>query len=194
MSNLQDLLARLSAIEEGAKTSDIPAVQRKANNPHGDWKVTKQDLEDEEKEGKISHRDNLAKNSGRADEAVVEPAVVNAPVEECGDDMGGQPDGKNVTMSMQDLLSLINGIQKGVIPSDDGHALMGDREVGEEFGNAPVGAPGPEVKPVAAVLPTGDDMHSKGDEAPKVNGGGNPMQEALVASLHELYAHFKESK
>jgi hypothetical protein len=27
-----------------------------------------------------------------------------------------------------------------------------------------------------AVLGTGDDLHSKGAEAPKVNGGGNPRQ------------------
>lgn len=47
---------------------------------------------------------------------------------------------------------------------------------------------------ISAVIPTGDDMHSKGGEAPKVNGGGNPMQETLRAQLDSLYKTIKEGK
>lgn len=102
--------------------------------------------------------------------------------------MGECPSDGNVQLSMADLLKLVTQLQKG----QDPHAavdqpLMGD-EVGEEFGNAMPGAEGPEVAPVAAVTPTGDDMHSKGAEAEKVNGGGNPLQ----AQLAELYSQIKE--
>lgn len=54
-------------------------------------------------------------------------------------------------------------------------------------------APDEEYADIDAVIPTGDDMHSKGDEAPKVNGGGNPMQETLRAQLDSLYKEIKES-
>jgi hypothetical protein len=47
---------------------------------------------------------------------------------------------------------------------------------------------------ISAVIPTGNDMHSKGGEAPKVNGGGNPMQETLRAQLDSLYKTIKEGK
>lgn len=211
MNGLHDLLAKLQSIEEAAKFSDIPAVQRKKDHPHG-WKSTLQDLEAEEKEGKTSHKDNLAKNNGRADEDVsdevaeeIAPAAdtqggagaADESMEECGDDMAAVECGdmpthggeSKVELSMGDLIRLMNQMQKGQAPSA-GHGdqpLMGD-EVGEEFGNAMPGAEGPEVAPVAAVTPTGDDMHSKGAEAEKVNGGGNPLQ----AQLAELYSQIKE--
>jgi hypothetical protein len=196
MSNLHDLLSKLAAIEESAKKSDVPAVQRKAQG--GDWKVTKKDLDAEEKEGKISHKDNLAKNSGRTDETVAEPVSDAAPensevqggagaadesIEECG----GEGD---VHLSMQDLIALVNHLQgKGAAVHGDEVPLMGDEErVGEEYGNSEEGDAGEFTMPVSAVTQTGNDMFSKGIEAPKVNGGGNPMREALA----ELYAQIKE--
>ena len=232
MNGLHDLLAKLHSIEEAAKTSDIPAAQRKAKG--GDWKVSMKDLEAEEKEGKISHKDNLAKNNDTKNEEVeveeefeldeagewvprksmaqtsaewqaAQAAKKPAPQQpapdaqggagaadesmaaECGDMPAQGGEGK-VELSMGDLIRLMNQMQKGQAPSV-GHGdqpLMGD-EVGEEFGNAMPGAEGPEVAPVAAVIPTGDDMHSKGAEAEKVNGGGNPLQ----THLSELYAEIK---
>jgi hypothetical protein len=199
MSNLHDLLAKLAALEESAKKSDIPAVQRKAQG--GDWKVTKKDLDAEEKEGKISHKDNLAKNSGRTDESIEEEATepvsdvapqnsevqggagaADESIEECGGE-------GNVQLSMKDLIALVNHLQgKGAAVHGDEVPLMGDESVGEEFGNAAQGDAGPEVMPVAAVTQTGNDMFSKGQAHPrKVNGGENPMQEALAA----LYADVK---
>lgn len=47
---------------------------------------------------------------------------------------------------------------------------------------------------VGDVTPTGNDMHSKGGEAEKVNGGGNPYgvdEAALVARLGNLYETIK---
>jgi hypothetical protein len=37
-------------------------------------------------------------------------------------------------------------------------------------------------------------MNSKGGERAKVNGGGNPMQEALISRLSQLYQEIKEAK
>ena len=50
-------------MQEGPDKKDIPAAQRKASGDK-DWKVTRQDL-DKEKDSRISHRDTLAKNSGK---------------------------------------------------------------------------------------------------------------------------------
>jgi hypothetical protein len=199
MNKLHDLMRKLQSIEENAKTSDIPAAQRKAKNPQ-DWKVSMKDLEAEEKEGKISHKDNLAKNSGRADEAMAEPVSDAAPenseipqgseeeaIAECGDEPMHGGDGK-VSMSMQDLLALMTQLQKGHVGGDE--PLMGGEEeeyAAEEYGNSLEGDAGENTMPVAAVTATGNDMFSKGKEAPKVNGGGNPMEEALAA----LYADVK---
>ena len=55
---------KAKSVEESANKSDIPAAQRKAKG--GDWKVTTKDLKDEETKGKISHKDNLAKNDAKA--------------------------------------------------------------------------------------------------------------------------------
>ena len=107
-------------------------------------------------------------------------------VEECGDMPMAAAEGEGkVELSMSDLLKLMTHISKGQDPNvgQGDQPLMGD-DVGEEYQNEPE----PEVAPVDAVLPTGNDMHSKGAEAEKVNGGGNPLQ----AQLAELYSQIKE--
>ena len=114
--------------------------------------------------------------AGASDEGV---DTMDQPVEEC-------PSDGNVQLSMQDLVKLVKALQGGEQPGIPGdQTLMGaEDEFDEEYGNEP----DPEVAGVAAVTPTGDDMFSKGDEAEKVNGGGNPLQ----AHLAELYAQIKE--
>ena len=54
--------------------------------------------------------------------------------------------------------------------------------------------PSPSVSGVDSVTATGTDMHSKGDEAPKKNGGGNPMESSIRSSLMQLYQEIKEGK
>jgi hypothetical protein len=55
--------------------------------------------------------------------------------------------------------------------------------------------PDPQIAPVSAAIPTGNDMHSKGgNERPKVNGGGNPYAmaaESLIPRLSSLYQEVK---
>ncbi len=106
--------------------------------------------------------------------------VDETSVDEC-------PQDGNVQLSMQDLVKLVKALQGGGEPQGmpGDQPLMGDDEFDEEYGNTP----NPQVGSVDCVTPTGDDMFSKGDEAEKVNGGGNPLQ----AHLAELYAQIKEA-
>jgi hypothetical protein len=100
----------------------------------------------------------------------------------------------NVNMSGQgaggirDLMAILKNIDQGSSGSDDGQDVI----VGmEEFANSP----NEQTAGIDAVTPTGDDLHSKGSEAEKVNGGGNPMQkgvsESLLAQLNSLYQEVK---
>lgn len=114
-------------------------------------------------------------------------------IDECGGDMDQGGDDTQITMSMQDLIALVHGLQKGEVDGND-QSLFGNDAVGEEYGNSAPDSTGEFTAGVDAVTPTGDDLASKGEERPKMNGGGNPMQEALVKDLHALYARIKEGK
>jgi hypothetical protein len=100
-------------------------------------------------------------------------------------------------------MQILRNIESGDNSDPHSHsvdALFGGPKMGGEldivvddgYENSPEGASGPEVFGIDAVTQTGDDMHSKGEERPKVNGGGNPMQEALVSRLAQLYDEIKE--
>jgi hypothetical protein len=134
---------------------------------------------------------------------------VDVPVEECGMEMmphhaPEQSDSVTMNVSMngsgsggiRDLMAILKNIEDaGEEPMDHGDvdALFGGPDNGievvadEEFANEPE----VEISDLGAVLPTGDDLASKGEERPKVNGGGNPMQETLISKLSELYSEVK---
>ncbi len=156
------------------------------------------------------------------DTPVIETPVKEEAVAECG--MGPMDPPKqqdNVTMSVnmngsgeggiRDLLNILRNIEQGSENPDldslnkmIGHmggepndgpetgkvAIVGDDIPVEEFANEP----DEMYASVGDVIPTGNDMHSKGAEAEKVNGGGNPMgvdEEALLARLSSLYESIK---
>jgi hypothetical protein len=125
----------------------------------------------------------------------------------------------NVTMhgagagGIRDLMAILKNIESG--GHEHGHTdilvgepseeepIMGamvqamghEHDMGEEYENSVQGGSEPEVYGVDAVTQTGDDLASTGeDEYPKVNGGGNPMQEALVSRLAQMYDEIKEAK
>ena len=122
-----------------------------------------------------------------------------AGVEECGGmmpPMGAmsapkQADSVTMNVSMngsgaggiKDLLGILRNIESSEKPND---IVVG---MGEEYANEP----NPDEAGVDAVTPTGDDLFSKGKEAEKVNGGGNPMgvDESLVSRLSNLYQEVK---
>jgi hypothetical protein len=109
---------------------------------------------------------------------------------------------------IRDLLNVLKDIQDG--PEHDAHGagdgeydiLIGEPEESYEedindggFGSATTN-PDETTLNINSVLPTGDDMHSKGGEAEKVNGGGNPMgvSESLVKQLARHYQSIKEAE
>jgi hypothetical protein len=69
--------------------------------------------------------------------------------------------------------------------------LMGQKAEMDEFANEP----DEMYKDISAVTQTGGDIHSKGGEAPKVNGGGNPLLKVKVEGiLEQLTSLYKEVK
>jgi len=166
---------------------------------------------------------DAAKDSGK-DEFEVDGKtfqVKEDDVDECGmGPMSGmsssQQDNVNMSINMngagpggiRDLLDILRNIEQGSNDPDSGElgdliGAMGDKPRGKvavidndmempvgEFANSPDEMYGT----VGDVTPTGDDMHSKGAEAPKVNGGGNPFdvnEEELIARLGSLYETIK---
>lgn len=100
-----------------------------------------------------------------------------------------------INMSMQDLLALMGKMEKGHSHGDE--VVVGMEEAGEDGGFADTTTePNTTTANMAAVTPTGNDIHSKGAEAEKVNGGGNPfnVDESLVARLSQHYESIKEGK
>lgn len=110
----------------------------------------------------------------------------------------------NVTMSgsgkggIRDLLAVLKDIETSpaaghnavIIGSDDIDSVQS--ELDDSYNNEP----NEEVAGIDAVTPTGDDIHSKGDEAEKVNGGGNPWRQTEVNEelVQRLAQHYQEVK
>ncbi len=62
----------------------------------------------------------------------------------------------------------------------------------ESFGNAPDGAAEPEIKPMSAAIPNGDDLNRKKSQYPATQLGDNPMAvESIKAQLEALLAEIK---
>lgn len=130
---------------------------------------------------------------------------------ECGDmhSMGpstpSQPDNVSMNVSMtgsgkggiRDLIDVLKNIEHSQDHGDN--VLVGKASgievpmMGDEYANEPA----PETSEIDAVIPTGNDLHSKGLEAEKQAGGGNPwrqldVSESLVRQLSNHYAEVKD--
>lgn len=96
-------------------------------------------------------------------------------------------------VSIRSLIAALQAIEQG-----SGHEhgadieLFGMDETQPDggFGDATT-EPDPETANIAAMTRTGNDLASKGKEAVKMNGGGNPMQESLA---RKLAAHYESLK
>jgi hypothetical protein len=90
---------------------------------------------------------------------------------------------------IKDLMNILKNIEQG--------GSEPDMVIGDGFEDATT-KPNEVTLDIDSVIPTGDDMHSKGGEAEKVNGGGNPMRgdmdESLVSKLNAMYEAVKEKK
>lgn len=98
-----------------------------------------------------------------------------------GDDelLVGEEQRGAATVNVRDLITALQSIEHGVDEVADGG-----------FGDATT-EPEELTAPAAAVVRTGNDLASKGKEALKRNGGGNPMQESLIQRLSEHYNEVK---
>lgn len=132
---------------------------------------------------------------------------------ECGGDMpphpahaAGQSDSVTMNVSMsgsgkggiRDLINVLQNIEHGVENKDV--AVISNPSSGIELpmmGDDYANEPAPETSEIDAVMSTGDDLHSKGLEAEKQAGGGNPwnqmdISESLVKKLSDHYDEVKE--
>jgi hypothetical protein len=210
--NFQDLISKMTALDQPVAESVQPPVQAIGATPSGPATP--------EQTGDSGHL-----------------SLEEQPAEECGMPgmikIGGQSDQPdNVTMNVsmngsgaggiRDLMDILRNLEKGdehdgeklfgmesdqaviepageVEPNFTGEPRFDDVEDHEKlFGEVDVeedgeykNRPYPVVRGASAVLPTGNDMHSKGLGALKHNGGENPMHEGLVKKLSQMYEEIK---
>lgn len=138
-------------------------------------------------------------------------AIDEGTVEECG--MAPMPPRQdqqdsvnmNVTMSgngqggIRDLLAVLKNIEAGSEPQGDDAVIIGNTDIDDvqaELDDSYENEPDTEVAGIDAVIPTGNDLHSKGDEAEKANGGGNPWNQTEVSEslVQRLSQHYQEVK
>ena len=73
--------------------------------------------------------------------------------------------------------------------------MLHNPDADESYGNSAPGGSDAHTYGIDSVTRKGDDMHSKGDvKRLRVNGGENPLQEALVERLQSLYQTIKEAQ
>lgn len=192
--NFQDLLTKIRQLDEIApaalgsmaaqavakKLKSNPATPASPDNPWNDAEPTKEcgDMEPKSPDG-----DLLTGECGGS------MMPMSAPKQSDSVTMNVSMNGSGAG-GIKDLLDILRNIEKSG-DMDAGHdddVLFG---IGKEGFDDATTTPDPQVAGIGAVTPTGDDMFSKGKEAPKVNGGGNPMREALVARLAEKYQSIK---
>jgi hypothetical protein len=138
----------------------------------------------------------LAGMSAKTEPAMTEP--MSAPVmalEPAGSDDMGPP---SPVDSMRSVLDKLNpddeegddeiSRPEGDVDGDGDHDMKDhDKEKVDEFDNEP----DPKTTGYGSMTPTGDDLASKGGEAPKVNGGGNPMQKTMEQIERDLFAEYQ---
>jgi len=135
-----------------------------------------------EPEGGMDPLDALVKKAGIA----MAPKAPEAGAEKGGDEAGEKsPVGSNDPAPKGDMKKVADEV-RGMADT------LADENQDGGFGDATT-EPDEKVSGIDAVTPTGDDLASKGKEAPKVNGGGNPM-ESIRKQLDARYKEIKEAK
>jgi len=168
---------------------------------------------DADKDGDIEADDLADLRAKKVDEELVDecgmmPSPMSNP---------GQQDSISANISMNasgkggisDLMAILRNIENGGHShGDDEHDMAKaidsmdepeplidmDEAEGGGFDQAST-TPDPEIAPMSAAFPTGNDLSSHGgNERPKVNGGGNPYAmaaESLIPRLSSLYQEVK---
>lgn len=144
-----------------------------------------------EPQGGMDPLDAIIKSAGMA----VKPKELPAPEQGPGDNKGGDEAGTKSPVGSTEG-------DKEPAPKDEMNKVadevrdmadtLADENSDGGFADA-TSEPDEKTQPASAVIPTGDDLASKGDEAPKKNGGGNPM-ESIRSMLDARYKEIKEGK
>ena len=183
--NLKDLIAKMTAIEEGMAPPVAPTVTDAPTPQPG--------------------------GAGAGDEGVEEcgmPVAIGGPAQQ--DNHVTMNISMNGTGSdgVRSLMNILKDIEQAETEPHMGHQhepeepLMGDmvramaheEDMGEEYENSVHGHDGATEFGIDAVTFTGDDLASKGKGALKHNGGENPMHESLVNRLTQMYQAIKEER
>lgn len=124
--------------------------------------------------------DDLIKKAGMAVKPKDEPEAKGPEGKKEGEEGGEAPAPKaemnKVADEVKDMADTLADVNDGEKKAED-YANSPDEKYGD----------------VNTVIPTGNDLASKGKEAPKVNGGGNPM-ESIRKMLDARYKEIKEAK
>ena len=171
--NFQDLLSKLKSIDESMQ----PEVQAVSAPPSGP---------DFPADGNAQLEcGNMPAAAPQGADSVL---IGEKGVDECGDMPGGPQ------VSVRSLIAALQAIEKGTHMHGGDVPLvgMGEEQPDGGFGDATT-EPEEHTFKLSTVTRVGNDLASKGAEAPKVNGGGNPMHEALVRKLTAHYNQIKES-
>ena len=138
-----------------------------------------------EPEGGMDPLDALVKKAGIA-MAPKAPGDVGPGAAAGGDDAGEKsPIGSKDPAPKDDMKKVADEV-RGMADT------LADENQDGGFGGATT-EPEEKYGDVSSVTATGDDLASKGKEAPKVNGGGNPM-ESIRQQLDARYKEIKEAK
>jgi hypothetical protein len=182
--NFQDLLAKMKQIDEGdmAQGQGMMAPPSSPEMP--------------EEQAQLECGDAPAQPMDQADGTF----LTGEGHDEMGPEQHGQANNvsMNVTINgsgtggISDLMKILRNIESGHGSHGDNDVLVGMEEVIDDggFGDATT-EPDAETAGIDMMTRTGNDLASKGAERHKMNGGGNPMQEALVRKLAAQYESIK---
>lgn len=181
--NFYELMQRMSELDQ-----PVTEEPNEGNEFSGKLKAAKLSGE---KEFEVDGKTYPVKEDDDVEEGCGMPGMAGMP----GGMMGNrQPDNVSMNISMnaqgagglRDLMNVLKDIQDGPDsgPMDSPGPGMDDANmmikqlsgpgnaIDDDFANEP----DETYHDIDAVTGTGDDLHSKGTEAPPVNGGGNPMK------------------
>lgn len=198
--NFQELLSRIAELDNPLVGEELKGGQTKLDvDKDGDIegddladlrarKQAKEDVLDVEECGMgpmepMKQQDNVSMNismNGSGAGGIRDLLDILKDIDQGPDDMGGDPEAGELGA----LIGKMGDEPGGKV------AVIGDEIPVDEYANEPDEVYGG----VDQVIPTGNDIHSKGAEAEKVNGGGNPFnvdEEALIARLSSLYETIK---
>jgi len=139
-----------------------------------------------EPEGSMDPLDALVKKAGIAMAPKAPEKDAGPSAEKGGDEAGEKSPVGSKDAAPKDEMNKVADEVRGMADT------LADENQDGGFGDATT-KPDEKYGDVNTVTPTGEDLASKGDEAPKKNGGGNPM-ESIRRQLDARYREIKEAK